>query len=86
MVINSEAGRRIIVLVATSEGILGCPLPVVQLPCGAYLLLPAGPAAPLVYCYELCGPRTRQCGAEAAFLPSPREGGSALQRAGLPRA
>ena len=58
-------------LVATSEGMvaLGCPLVVVQLSCGAYLLLPAGPAVVLVDGYALFGlPPARRAawGAEAA--------------------
>ena len=73
MVINSEAGRRIIVLVATSEGMVvcaalaggpavSCPLPVVQ-------LLPTGAALLPVVWFEFFGlpPAQRAAwGAEAA--------------------
>ena len=61
MVINSEAGRRIIVLVATSEGMVGCGPSRLGL---AFLLLPAGPAVVLVDIYALFGPPRP---AEAAF-------------------
>ena len=79
IVINSEAGRRIIVLVATSEGMvaLGCPLVVVQLSCGAYLLLPAGPAVVVVDGYALFGlPPAQQavwrCRGSSALISWPR--------------
>ena len=69
MVINSEAGRRIIVLVATSPGMvaLGCPLVVVQLPCGWVFAAPAGPAVRWSLFMSCVGPRARAVRAEAAF-------------------
>ena len=52
IVINSEAGRRIIVLVATSEGMVVVGPSRVGL---AFLLLPAGPAVVVVDGYALFG-------------------------------
>ena len=66
IVINSEAGRRIIVLVATSEGMVVAGPSREGL---AFLLLPAGPAVVLVAGYALFGlPSARRpaWGAEAA--------------------